>query len=612
MEETKHKHEAGGSVEQAERNYQLIENLMVRLQKMGAKAEERRRACEEDQNADSEMCSSKVPTLQQDMDERDSENPMCRKPSMFLRESENGVPEINVTWRSAPTTEAGKRLEAKFEEEVGHLFASTQKRIKTKTISAANIGRSRRHDHKLDEKKQERIKYERRLQSNLEHYVTRAVNELHYQIPASGIAHSGCPDDDDDADEDEFGSPDKSSERWPIPVESQQMNPRLLLAYSTERIMLPSGVRMFKHFALCHISCQLYVYLYWFAHCRFFQDNSIPEQHHLLRRVATLYVKLLSLRALEAHRDFFFKYYPYVVANAIFAGFYYLCPGSRHLYTNAFKKILYLQLAQILTGLDVCPSSVQVLRHHCFPDDVADDDHDDDADSLPPLPMHTSTSAPDTTATGVVHRTNNDGAGDAVPPRAGDVVDGGSTTMQSNLSSSLLASRTKPDGGGGGDDHCRMARRSVSMPALARPVGHYVGSRSDLRFRPAAPANLRSVLPRQRKVGFDTSQLSPLLHEYLSTNPRNKNKNSVRRTAPVHWCYTGGTETFVKMSVGKTFVFTKAASGKEVHETFASYEEAKQEYSSGMKESHRERSAGSKRLAPWRLAATPSIASSKL
>ena len=122
-------------------------------------------------------------------------------------------------------------------------------------------------------------------------------------------------------------------------------------------------------------------------HCRFFQDSSVNEQEHLLRHVATLYVKMLSLRSLEAHRDFFFKYYPYVLANAIFWGFYYLCPGSRHLYTNGFKRILYLQLAQILTGMDVCPSSVQVLRQQVFPEETADDEGEE-ADSLPPLPMH--------------------------------------------------------------------------------------------------------------------------------------------------------------------------------------------------------------------------------
>ena len=42
--------------------------------------------------------------------------------------------------------------------------------------------KGRTDQRKLDEKKQERLKYERRLQSNLEHYVTRAVNELTYAV----------------------------------------------------------------------------------------------------------------------------------------------------------------------------------------------------------------------------------------------------------------------------------------------------------------------------------------------------------------------------------------------------------------------------------------------
>ena len=86
----------------AERNYQLIENLMSRLQKMESKAFERRRACEADQDATTDMCSSKVPSLQQDMDEKDGEERLSRKPSMFL--SDDGS-EINVTFRSAPATE---------------------------------------------------------------------------------------------------------------------------------------------------------------------------------------------------------------------------------------------------------------------------------------------------------------------------------------------------------------------------------------------------------------------------------------------------------------------------------------------------------------------------
>ena len=46
---------------------------MTRLQKMEAKVEERRRACEDDQNADSAKCSSMLTSLQQDGDEADGE-----------------------------------------------------------------------------------------------------------------------------------------------------------------------------------------------------------------------------------------------------------------------------------------------------------------------------------------------------------------------------------------------------------------------------------------------------------------------------------------------------------------------------------------------------------
>ena len=63
-------------------------------------------------------------------------------------------------------------------------------------------------------------------------------------------------------------------------------------------------------------------------------------QEHLLRHVSVIYVQMLSLRSLEAHKDFFFKYYPFVLANAVYSAFYYLCPGSRHLYTKAFRRIL--------------------------------------------------------------------------------------------------------------------------------------------------------------------------------------------------------------------------------------------------------------------------------
>ena len=113
----------------AERNYQMIEVLMTRLQKMEAKVEERRRACEGDQNADSAKCSSMLTSLQQDGDEADGELKAAGgeslAQSMFGARGDGGAAaasaggagvllgdaaEINVTFRSSAMTDAGRRL----------------------------------------------------------------------------------------------------------------------------------------------------------------------------------------------------------------------------------------------------------------------------------------------------------------------------------------------------------------------------------------------------------------------------------------------------------------------------------------------------------------------
>lgn len=571
------KRESGLSAEQAERNNQLIENLMARMQRISAKAAERRKACEEDQKADSDMCSAKITTLQQEMEERDGESMVHRKPTAFSRESESGLPDVNVRFR-APMTEAGKQLDAVFEEKLGHLLTSSQKRnSRARAGSTSAIARGRRNGHKIDEKKLERINYERRLQSNLESYVARSVNELRYRISSNDTF-----EDEDCSRRNQSGSQRElqRAESWPIPVESHQMNPRLLLAYSCQRIVLPSGDRLFKHFVLSQISCEMYINLYWFAHCRFYQNNSELEQHYLLRRVALLYVKLLSLEALETHRDFFFKYFPYVMANAIFYGFYYLCPGSRHLYTASFKKILFLQLAQILTGVDVSPLSVDVLRQQCFPEDTADEVLEGDTDTLPPLPIYSPNNAEkdvtghwysdaEKNANGLLSRVQED--------------DDGNSILQSCVSASLLANRVKPE----------CIARHQSMPVLhqSNALAGYIGNRGDLRFRPLTPAKMKSVLPRQKKVAFDTNQLSPLLQEYLANNPQN-NKGLVRRTTPVRWCFTGGTDTFIRFPAGKdayesirdTYLQSKLAFRQDMTEIRHSYNQQLKRLDKDMKQ----------------------------
>ena len=80
---------------------------------------------------------------------------------------------------------------------------------------------------------------------------------------------------------------------------------------------------------------------YWYVHCRFFQHNSEPSQAHLLESIASLYVELVSLESMRDHKDFFFRYAPYALGHAVHMAFHFLCPGTRHLYGTAFRRILF-------------------------------------------------------------------------------------------------------------------------------------------------------------------------------------------------------------------------------------------------------------------------------
>ena len=41
--------------------------------------------------------------------------------------------------------------------------------------------------------------------------------------------------------------------------------------------------------------------------------------------------------------------------------------GSRHIYTKGFKKTIYMQIIQIMHGIQMCPSSVKVsISFHLF------------------------------------------------------------------------------------------------------------------------------------------------------------------------------------------------------------------------------------------------------
>jgi hypothetical protein len=292
-----------------------------------------------------------------------------------------------LTWKDKdlPHTDAGRRLDLTFSE---HLAKSSK--AKGKGRSGGKTG-ARAAKKNVESRKEARTRMERRLNNNSEHYVIRAVNSVVYQLPpevradverqkledatmslsASGAAYAAAPElagstlaststvkfTFDVHNVNPFNEP------WPIRLGGTEMQPKWLLTLAAEKLTLVAGEAMMKRLCLHELSCHLFVYMYWFVHCRFFQANTAVEQQYLLSKVAAIYTQILSLKSLEQHKDFFFKNYPFVLSQAIVLGFKYLCPGNQSLYTPTLKRILYLTVAQLLTGVDVCPGSVNYLRH---------------------------------------------------------------------------------------------------------------------------------------------------------------------------------------------------------------------------------------------------------
>ena len=169
------------------------------------------------------------------------------------------------------------------------------------------------------------------------------------------------------------------------------MDPTLLLRYSVEKINLPSGENMFRWLVRQTTVQQYFVYLFWLVKVKFFERDSDPENEcFLLRGLSVEYVKIMDLLASHGHgaeyeKDFAYQYLPYILSNAVYFGFFFLCPGSRHIYTRGFKKTILLQVVKVMHGLQLCTASVKVLWVKLFPEDNhdADDDVEDVGEIFP-------------------------------------------------------------------------------------------------------------------------------------------------------------------------------------------------------------------------------------
>jgi Protein of unknown function len=172
------------------------------------------------------------------------------------------------------------------------------------------------------------------------------------------------------------------------------MDPALLLRYAVERIHLPSAEGMFLWLCRQPSIQEYYVYLFWLVKVKFFERSSdCDNESYLLRGLSIGHVHIMELlgsygRGAQYEKDFAYQYLPYVLANAVYYGFFYLCPGSRNIYTRAFKKTILLQVVKIMHGVQLCNATGKVLWSRLFPEDTYEgDDASDEASEAFPVPV---------------------------------------------------------------------------------------------------------------------------------------------------------------------------------------------------------------------------------
>jgi hypothetical protein len=345
----------------------------------------------------------------------------------------------HLVFRTKSQTESSKKLESLLEESFG---SSNLRELKNKNKKNLNQSEKSKRTEQLknEAKRMNRLRIEKKLQLNMENFVTRSVMdpEFVFQIPE-----------------------DNGTEvLWPVTVKWSAKDPRsnkmdnsdgefdpdLLLRYAIERINLPSGRKLFTWLIKQPMVQRYFVALFWLIKVKFFDFSAISEnpsgtggfggggagasgffgnnnsnnetrknsnqsnnnmmfmnegydyqnniedrEIFLLKLLALEYrfiVELLAFRSHAEHeKDFVYKYFPFILTNGIYFGFYYIFPGSRHLYTKGFKKTIYMQIIKIMHGFQICPISVKVSWAKLFPEDVHEageiDENEDGGEVFP-------------------------------------------------------------------------------------------------------------------------------------------------------------------------------------------------------------------------------------
>lgn len=447
---------------------------------------------------------------------------------------------VRLIIKTKQQTETSKKLEMKLED----LFSSSSLReMKGKKSKASNrVARSKKTEAKRYEaKKLQRMRLEKELTVNMESYVTRSVNDsdLDFHPPARR------------------GEEQEEEVVWPISIKwprqelrshsmehvEGEMSPELLLLYALERISMPAGEHMMQK-VFKNMSVQLYfIYMFWLVKVKFFlNDKEEGSEEFLLQRLSGEYVKIVELLSKKAHgennKDFVFQYLPFIISNAVYYAFYFLCPGSRHMYSKGFRKTILMQVVQVMHGVQLCPVSVRVAWARLFPEEEQDELTHSDGEENDLIPMKIP-------LTHIKREAEQESSGG---PRKGPLLDDGEET-ESPLSTP-----------GNDRDKGQALATSLSAPQLGTSpavLTTSVGTRvvepvSRLSLRPP-PSKSKFIVPRQRRERSDVNDISPLMQQYLvlPTASGCKRAQTLARTVPVNWCVAGGSDTHRRRHIPK-------------------------------------------------------------
>ena len=563
----------GKGTDVLERNLdQMIEVLHGRLGSLKKIVSLKMLECHDDLDPNTSKCYTKDLKLNDD-DDNVVQGPKDKK--LYSKDnlvSSEGVfiDPIRLVIKTKQTTEKSKALETNLEE----LFGSNLKDLRGKRSKSNLKEKSMKSEQlKSEAKKALRLKYEKTLQNNMESYMTRSImdHDLNYHAPIDWMKESYWP----------------ISIKWPEsdPRSSNHdnadgiMDPHILLQYSMTRIILPLGESMFRWLLRQNCMINYFVALFWLIKIKFFQTESDwNDEAYLLRMMSIQYSKFMDIIGSKAkaehEKDQVFRFLPYILCNAIHYSFYYLCPGSRHIYTKGLRKTVLLQIVQIMHGIQLCPVTVKMNWSKLFPEDLIEGDDDHDIETFPLQVAFSSTKKLATIeANGFVAPIQLTGALESLDENlrsramSGMLADDESppnrprTMTNDNLDQSRPNTADLMETRGRTISTGDFSNNSVKFPATisstdSRPssaprvFGQAPITRTLLRPNPERPKALKGTAPRQHVERMDVLEMSPLVQQYLMVESAcgKGQPQHVNRTVPISWCLAGGSDTYRKHS----------------------------------------------------------------